>query len=189
MSIKDILRHIGDITLDREGFNGTSIGSINDFIESISKAVFKVTEALINKYAKEYAPDYEIRLRNEYFELKSLNFEAKLSYYSYDFRGAARAITFKLLDLKPFRYNLFLGLINRQVPFLEYRKSAEKERLITCHLNRISQLKDNRIIKSTYIQYVAIEYVKCEPGIVTIKLKTKPDLFLANLKDTLSHSK
>ena len=87
-----------------------------------------------------------------------------------------RAVTFKVLDLKPFHYKMFLRWINKKLPFMEYGKDAENTKLITCHLNKIPKLKDNKILNNSYIEHATIDYIKCETGNATVKLKLKSKL-------------
>ncbi|KHE93365.1 MAG: hypothetical protein K8F52_03115 [Candidatus Scalindua rubra] len=66
---------------------------------------------------------------------------------------------------------------------MEYGKDAENTKLITCHLNKIPKLKDNKILNNSYLEHAAIGYIKCETGKATVKLKIKSKLddILGNL--------
>ncbi|TLD41909.1 MAG: hypothetical protein JETT_1850 [Candidatus Jettenia ecosi] len=66
-------------------------------------------------------------------------------------------------------------------PFLKFDKDAEKTRLLTCHLNKIPALKDNKIVNSRYLSYLTVKYIKCTEGKVVVKLKIP----LKALKDKL----
>ena len=59
---------------------------------------------------------------------------------------------------------------------MEYGNDAENTKLITCHLNKIPKLKDNNILNNSYIEHATIDYIKCETGKATVKLKLKSKL-------------
>ena len=112
---------------------------------------------------------------------------ATLDYDSCRFEDSVRSVTFKVLDLKPFHYKMFLRWINKKLPFMEYGKDAENTKLITCHLDKIPKLKDNKILNNSYLEHVTIDYIKCETGKATVKLKLK--LKLGKLFGRLSKKK
>ena len=74
-------------------------------------------------------------------------------------------------------------MIHKKFPFLQHRKDEEKTRLITCHLNQIPSLKDNKILNNDYLRHLTIDRIDFYEGKVDIKLKIK---LLDTFKDITS---
>ena len=147
-----------------------------DTIKDIAKGKFEFKEEFTNEHIMIFAPDYSISLHDGYFILNTPDIEAKLDYDSCKFEDGVRSVTFKVLDLKPFHYKMFLRWINKKLPFMEYGKDVENTKLITCHLNKIPRLKDNKILNNSFLEHATIDYIKCETGKATVKLKLKSKL-------------
>lgn len=154
---------------------------LRDTIKGLIKGEFRLSENFLNKCMKDFTQVQSIKLLNGYFILNVSNIEAALNYDSCEFNENARSVTFKVLNLKPFYYKPFLNLIHLKFPFLQFDKDAEKTRLLTCHLNKIPALKDNKIVNSRYLSYLTVKYIKCTEGKVAVKLK----ISLKALKDKL----
>ncbi|MFQ5688443.1 MAG: hypothetical protein ACE5GV_17485, partial [Candidatus Scalindua sp.] len=130
-----------------------------DTIKDIARGEFEFTEDFINDYISKFAQDYSIKLHDGYFVLNTPDIEARLDYDSCRFKDGERSMTFKVLDLKPFHYKMFLRWINKKLPFMEYGKDAENTKLITCHLDKIPKLKDNKILNNSYLEHATIDYI------------------------------
>ena len=156
--------------------------SLDDSIKNLIQGEFSLGESFLNECIKKFTKDHSIKLLDGYFVLKVSNIEAKLDYNSCEFNEDTRSVTFKLLDLKPFYFKPFLNILRLKFPFLKFIKNTEKTGLLTCHLNRIPALKDNKIVNSRYLQYLTIKYIKCTEGKVAVKLKVT----LNALKDLAS---
>lgn len=59
---------------------------------------------------------------------------------------------------------------------MEHGKDAESTKLITCYLNKIPGLKDNKILNNSFLEHVTIDYIRCETDKTTVKLKLKSKL-------------
>ncbi|MDN3510012.1 MAG: hypothetical protein NG784_01705 [Candidatus Jettenia sp.] len=160
---------------------GEKSRSLRGTIKGLIKGEFCLSENFLNKCMKDFTQVQSIKLLNGYFILNVSNIEAVLNYDSCEFNENTRSITFKVLNLKPFYYKPFLNLIHLKFPFLKFDKDAEKTRLLTCHLNKIPVLKDNKIVNSRYLSYLTVKYIKCTEGKVAVKLKIP----LKALKDKL----
>lgn len=90
-----------------------------DAIKNIARGEFEFTEDFINDYISMFAPDYSISLHDGYFILNTPDIEARPDYDSCRFEDGVRSVTFKVLDLKPFHYKMFLRWINKKLPFME----------------------------------------------------------------------
>ena len=145
-------------------------------LQDITKGEFDFTENRLNDYISMCEQDYSVKLHDGYFTLSTPKIVATLDYDSCRFEDGERSVTFKVLDLKPFRTKMFLSLISIRYPFMEYGKDAENTKLITCHLNKIPKLKDNKILNNSNLEHVTIDYIKCETGKATVKLKLKSKL-------------
>lgn len=154
---------------------GTSIESLRSFIKSVTKGTFTVTEALVNEIIKNYTPDLSIKFGNGHFILNTPYFvKPMLAYDTCNFTEDTRAITIKLLNLT-FIPNALLKTLTTKFPFIELTKSPDNTKLITCHLNKIPKLENNKILNSPYLQFVTIDHILCEEGKATIKLKVKSE--------------
>ncbi|MCF6157248.1 MAG: hypothetical protein E3K32_01455 [wastewater metagenome] len=140
-------------------------------IKSLVKRELNLSEDRINECIKDFSQTLSIKLFDGYFVLKASNIEATLHYESCEFSEDTRSVTFRILDLKPFYYKPFLNVIHLKFPFLKLGKNAEKAKLLTCYLNKIPALKDNKVVNSRYLPYLTIKYIRCTPGKVAVKLK------------------
>jgi hypothetical protein len=122
---------------------------LKENLQDILKGKFDFTEDRLNDYISMCAQDYSVKLHDGYFTLSTPDIVATLDYDSCRFEDGMRSVTFKVLDLKPFHYKMFLRWINKKLPFMEYGKDAENTKLITCHLDKIPKLKDNKILNNS----------------------------------------
>lgn len=160
---------------------GTSVESLRTFIRSVTKGTFTVTEALVNEIIKNYAPNLSIKFGDGHFILHTPYFvKPMLAYDACNFTENTRSITIKLLNLT-FIPNALLKTITTKFPFIELSKSPDNTKLITCHLDKIPKLENNKILNSPYLQFVTIDYIACEEGKATIKLKIKSEGLWATL--------
>ncbi|MCF6157599.1 MAG: hypothetical protein E3K32_03285 [wastewater metagenome] len=160
---------------------GTSIESPKNFIESVTKGTFTVTETLVNEIIKNTAPDFSVKFGDGHFILNTPYFvKPMLAYDSCNFTGTMRSVTIKLLNLTFIPGALFKTLAAK-FPFIELGQAVDKTKLITCHLNKIPKLEDNKILNSPYLQYVTIDHLTCEKGKATIKLKVKSEALWVTL--------
>ncbi|GAB60960.1 MAG: hypothetical protein DWB56_12155 [Candidatus Jettenia sp.] len=160
---------------------GTSIESLRSFIKSVTKGTFTVTETLVNEIIKNYTPDLSIKFGDGHFILNTPYFvKPMLAYDTCNFTEDTRAITIKLLNLT-FIPNALLKTLTTKFPFIELSKAADNTKLITCHLNKIPKLENNKILNSPYLQFITIDHITCEAGKATIKLKVKSEKLWAML--------
>jgi hypothetical protein len=149
--------------------------TFSDTLKDLAKGKLPpISENLINECIKSFGQDCFVELHKRCCILHAENIKAWIDYNSCEFDKELRSITFKILDLKPFYYKPFLGMIHKKFPFLQHRKDEEKTRLITCHLNQIPSVKNNKILNSDYMRYVTIDHLNFEEGAVEIKLKLRP---------------
>lgn len=149
---------------------------VKNEIDNLTKGEIVLTEYFINDCLNGFIQDHAIKLHDGCLEYKAENIpvigkiEAKLAYDSCKFGREAKVITIKILDLKPFYIKPFLKTLPLKFPFVALGKDAERTQLITCHLNKIPALNDNKILNSPWLQYLAIKDLKCEEGKVAVKL-------------------
>jgi len=151
--------------------------SLRNIIKSFVKGEFSLGEDFLNDCIKEFTEDHSVKLFDGYFVLKVLNIEAKLDFETCEFTEDKRLVTFKLLDLKPFYYKPFLNIIHVKFPFLKFKKISDKTNLLTCHLDEVPALKNNKIINSRYLQYLTIKDTRFTEGRVAVKLRITPKAF------------
>ncbi|MBE7549225.1 MAG: hypothetical protein HS127_19530 [Planctomycetia bacterium] len=171
----------------RELLKGTSLESLKKAIEDITTGTFEVTEVFVNEIIKNYAPNLSVTFNDGHFVLNKLNksypVKPELAYDSCDFTGDTRSVSIKMLNLSYIPGFVLKSFLN--FPFLEIGKAEDKAKLFTCHLNKIPKLENNKILNSPYLQHVTIDYLKCEEGKATVKLKVKSkpfwDALLSNL--------
>ncbi|NUO08721.1 MAG: hypothetical protein HUU08_08605 [Candidatus Brocadia sp.] len=97
--------------------------------------------------------------------------EIACAYDSCDLHNDTKAIIIKLFDLKPFYLKPALLAVPIKYPFIKISRDADDTRLVACHLNEIPSLRNNKILNSPFLKYLTIQYLKCEEGRVTVKLK------------------
>ena len=162
----------------RKILKGTSLESLQRAIESITTGTFVVTEVFVNEIIRGYTPDLSIKFNDGHFVLNTpYPVKPELAYDSCNFTENTRSVSIKMLNL-----SFIPGFVLNQVlkrflefPFLEIGKAEGKAKLFTCHLNKIPKLENNKILNSPYLQYVTIDYLNCEEGKATIKLKVKSE--------------
>lgn len=166
------------INKHKELLKGTSLESLKRAIEGITTGTFAVTEVFVNEIIRNYAPDFSIKFNDGHFVLNTpYPVKPEIAYDSCNFTENTRSISIKMLNL-----SFIPGFVLNQVlkrfldfPFLEIGKAEGKAKLFTCHLNKIPKLKNNKILNSHYLQYVTIDYLKCDEGKATVKLKVKSE--------------
>lgn len=146
-------------------------------IKKLTEGEITLTEGFINDCIGEFTQNHAVELHDGCLVYKGENLisvakkiEVTCAYDSCDFGNDTRAITIKLLDIKPFYLKPALLALPIKFPFIKISKNAEDTRLVTCHLNEIPSLRNNKILNSPFMKYLTIEYLKCEEGKVTIKL-------------------
>lgn len=160
---------------------GRSVNEAKDWIrqeiKKLTEGEITLTEGFINDCISEFTQNHSVELHDGCLVYRGENLipvakkiEVTCAYDSCDFGNDTRAITIKLLDIKPFYLKPALLALPIKFPFIKTSKNAKDTRLVTCHLNEIPSLKDNKILNSPFMKYLTIEYLKCEEGKVTIKL-------------------
>lgn len=162
----------------KELLKGTSLESLQKAIEGITTGTFVVTEVFVNEIIKNYVPDLSVTFSNGHFVLNTpYPVKPELAYDSCNFTENTRSISIEMLNLS-FIPGFFLNQVLKRFldfPFLEIGKAEGRAKLFTCHLNKIPKLENNKILNSPYLQYVTIDYLKCEEGKATVKLKVKSE--------------
>lgn len=167
---------------------GTSLESLKKAIEDITTGTFVVTEVFVNEIIKNYAPDLSVTFNDGHFVLNTpYPVKPELAYDSCDFTGNTRSVSIKMLNLSFIPGFLLNQVLKRflDFPFMEIGKAEDKAKLFTCHLNKIPKLENNKILNSPYLQHVTIDYLKCEKGKATVKLKLKSEPFWEALLSNL----
>ncbi|GJQ50900.1 MAG: hypothetical protein HKUEN01_32860 [Candidatus Kuenenia stuttgartiensis] len=163
---------------------GTSLESLKKAIEDITTGTFVVTEVFVNEIIKNYAPDLSVTFNDGHFVLNTpYPVKPELAYDSCDFTGNTRSVSIKMLNLSFIPGFLLKSFL--KFPFLEIGKAEDKAKLFTCHLNKIPKLENNKILNRPYLQHVTIDYLKCEEGKATVKLKLKSEPFWEALLSNL----
>ncbi|MCF6147026.1 MAG: hypothetical protein E3K37_00020 [Candidatus Kuenenia sp.] len=146
-------------------------------IKKLTEGKITISEDFINDCLGEFAPNHSVEVRDgclvhraEDLIPVAKKIEIACAYHACDFRKEAKAVTIKLLDIKPFYLKPALLALPIKYPFIKTSRDAENTRLITCHLNEIPSLRNNKILNSPFLKYLTIQYLKCEVGKVTIKL-------------------
>ncbi|MBI5308744.1 MAG: hypothetical protein HZB37_10540 [Planctomycetes bacterium] len=159
-----------------------SVGKAKDWIvqevKKLTEGEITLTEDFINGCISEFTQNHSVELHDGRLVYKAVDLvpmakkiEITCAYDSCDFRNDTKAIIIKLLDLKPFYLKPVLLALPIKYPFIKISKDADDTRLVTCHLNEIPSLRNNKILNSPFLKYLTIQYLKCEEGKVTIKLK------------------
>jgi len=159
-----------------------SVGKAKDWIvqevKKLTEGEITLTDGFINSCISEFTQNHSVELHDGRLVYKAVDLvsvankiEIICAYDSCDFRNDTKAIIIKLLDLKPFYLKPVLLALPIKYPFIKISKDADDTRLVTCHLNEIPSLRNNKILNSPFLKYLTIQYLKCEEGKVTIKLK------------------
>ena len=179
----EMLDNSGILDNHKEILKGTSLESLSKAIESITNTTFTVTEVFVNEIIRYYAPDISIQFNDGHFILNGPFFvKITLAYDGCNFTGDARSVTLKILDLS-WHAKPFLGMAINKFPFIEKSADADKTTLITCHLNKIPKLQDNKVVNSPYLEYVTIDAMTCEPGKLTVKFKVNKESLWDKARD------
>lgn len=159
-----------------------SVGKAKDWvvqeIQRLTKGEITLTEGFINDCISEFTQNHAVELHDGRLVYKATDLvpiakkiEITCAYDSYDFRNDTKAIIIKLLDLKPFYLKPALLALPIKYPFIKISKDPDDTRLVACHLNEILSLRNNKVLNSLFLKYLTIQYLKCEEGKVTVKLK------------------
>lgn len=155
----------------RDMLKGTSMESLDKAVISLITTSFTVNEAIVNEIIGRKVPDISIQFNDGHFILNAPYFtKITLTYDSCNFTDDERSVTLKMLGIS-LHARPFLGTVLEKFPFIEKSKDDDKTTLITCHLNKIPKLQDNKVINSPYLKYVVIDSMTCKPGKIFIKFK------------------
>ena len=167
-----------DIAKKQLGRVGKAKDWIVQEVKKLTEGEITLTEGFINGCISEFTQNHSVELHDGRLVYKAEDLvsvakkiEITCAYDSCDFRNDTKAIIIKLLDLKPFYLKPVLLALPIKYPFIKISKDADDTRLGTCHLNEIPSLRNNKILNSPFLKYLTIQYLKCEEGKVTIKLK------------------
>ena len=167
-----------DIAKKQLGRVGKAKDWIVQEVKKLTEGEITLTEGFINGCISEFTQNHSVELHDGRLVYKAEDLvsvakkiEITCAYDSCDFRNDTKAIIIKLLDLKPFYLKPVLLALPIKYPFIKISKDADDTRLVTCHLNAIPSLRNNKILNSPFLKYLTIQYLKCEEGKVTIKLK------------------
>lgn len=161
------------------------------FIKTVTSGQFPISEEFINNLIKDKTnnEDYKVEINDGFFTLKTPKIEADMEFHSTQFDKDTKPVTFKILNLRPFYYKLLVDFIGLKMPYLTASKDVDKTKLITCHLNKIPSLKDWSVINNDYIEDLSIEWVKCEKGNATVKLKVNWWSLMTKIKHAIPNWK
>ncbi|NUO10014.1 MAG: hypothetical protein HUU08_15300 [Candidatus Brocadia sp.] len=161
---------------------GRSVNEAKDWIrqeiKKLTEGEITLTEGFINDCISEFTQNHAVELHDGRLVYKATDLvpiankiKITCTYDSCDFRNDTKAVIIKLIDLKPFYLKPALLALPIKYPFIKISKDADDTRLVTCHLNEIPSLKNNKVLNSPFLKYLTIQYLKCEEGKVTVKLK------------------
>lgn len=171
------IRKVVDIAIKSLDEAGKMKNWIVREIKKLTEGETTLTEGFINDCISEFTQNHSVELHDGRLVYKAVdlvpmakNIEIDCAYDSCDFRSDTKVVIIRLLDIKPFYLKPALLAIPFKYPFIKISKDAENTRLVSCNLNEIPSLRDNKILNSPALKYLTIKYLKCEAGKATIKL-------------------
>lgn len=133
----------------------------------------EIPESIINKLLNSFGQNCTVRVCNDFVMFSTENFQAEFTYHSHDFNNTSSVINFNLHRIKPFYYSMGLQLIHKRYPYLEYWKDQDGNKMITCHMDRISGIDSILKDYKPYADHIDVESAGCREGKIIVGLRTK----------------
>ena len=129
----------------------------------------EIPETAINQILTNFGQNCAVQIFDDLLVLSTERFEAEISYCSHVFNEDTAVVNLFLRRIRPFYISMGLGLLNTKYPFFEYRKDADGNRIIACHVDKMPGIAGT--IDS--LQKINIETVSFEKGKIIVALSTK----------------